>query len=416
MNFGGTSSPIDRGLKNLAKSNIQLKTQLTDQRKQEMFAKRMLRLQQALSEKKIEVAIITDQDNIYYLTGYHDYLHMEFGRPTILIVFSDGKTSLITPAIDENSAQALAKVDRISVWNDGSGNEWREELPATLKGISKIAIETDYIPPPVQVYLNQICNVKAFSDVTPILSNMRMIKSSEELQIARHAGQVANAMVTAGRLAIKDGVPEYEVALATSEAGTRKAADLLRNYYKDDQMSPNIHFLQIMASGKEITKTHHRATNRIMKRGEPVFLCFCGMTNFNRFKLGFDRTFWINEIADKSQADIYQVAIESQKAALEALRPGVTAQSIHAAYATVIKEAGYEYPFRCGRSTGFSFLESPSLVTGDETVIQPGMVFAVDGSVLAPNFRAQIGDSFIITPDGYEALTDHPKTISEVIL
>ncbi len=381
-----------------------------------MFLKNMSRFQQILIKKKIDVAIITDQDNIYYLTGYHDYLHMEFGRPTILLVFSEGKTLLITPAIDQNSAQALAKVDRMSFWNDGSGNEWREELPFALKGISAIAIETDYIPPLVLKYLNQICHSKSFSDVTPILSKMRMIKSAEEIKTARHAGQVANAMMTAGRLAIKDGVPEYEIALATCEAGTRKAADLLRTYYNDDQMSPNIHFLQIMASGQEITKTHHRATNRIMKRGEPVFLCFCGMTNFNRFKLGFDRTFWIGEIADKSQAAVYQIAVESQKAALDALRPGVTAQSIHAAYAKVIKESGYEYPFRCGRSTGFSFLESPSLVTGDNTIIKPGMVLVIDGSVSTPNFRAQVGDSFIITEDGYEALTDHPKTLSQVII
>ena len=58
-------------------------------------------------------------------------------------------------------------------------------------------------------------------------------------------------------------------------------------------MSPQIHFLQIMASGRDITMPHHRASTRIMKRGEPVFMCFCGMTNFHRFKLGFDRTFWI---------------------------------------------------------------------------------------------------------------------------
>ncbi|MCI2399628.1 hypothetical protein [Aliiroseovarius subalbicans] len=33
------------------------------------------------------------------------------------------------------------------------------------------------------------------------------------------------------------------------------------------------------------------AAMRVTRRGEPVFLCFCGMTNFHRFKLGFDRTF-----------------------------------------------------------------------------------------------------------------------------
>jgi len=60
-----------------------------------------------------------------------------------------------------------------------------------------------------------------------------------------------------------------------------------------------------------------------MKRGEPVFLCFCGMTNFHRFKLRFDRTFWIDEIVDKSQETIYQVAVESQAAALSVIRPAV---------------------------------------------------------------------------------------------
>jgi Xaa-Pro aminopeptidase len=181
-------------------------------------------------------------------------------------------------------------------------------------------------------------------------------------------------------------------------------------------MSPNTHFLQIMASGETITKTHHRATTRVMQHGEPVFLCFCGMTNFHRFKLGFDRTFWIGEIADNTQQSVYEVAVASQQAALDALRPGVTAESVHAAYAEVIQSAGYEFPFRCGRATGFSFLESPQLVTGDTTTLQPGMVLAVDGSVSADTFRAQVGDSFVITETGYEALTSHPKAVDEVIL
>ena len=153
-----------------------------------------------------------------------------------------------------------------------------------------------------------------------------------------------------------------------------------------------------------------------MKHGEPVFLCFCGMTNFHRFKLGFDRTFWIGEIKDKAQAAVYEVALESQRAALDKIRPGVTAETAHAAYAEVIQGAGYEYPFRCGRATGFSFLEAPQLVTGDKTVLQPGMVFAVDGSVTSENFRAQIGDSIIITEDGYEAVTDHAKQLEELVL
>lgn len=221
----------------------------------------------------------------------------------------------------------------------------------------------------------------------------------------------------AGRAAIGDGVPEYQVALATSRAGTLKAAELLETHYPDACMSPNTHFLQIMASGREITKPHHRASTRIMRRGEPVFLCFCGMTNFHRFKLGFDRTFWIGRIEDQRQAEIYEVAVASQQAALAALRPGVTAESVHAAYAEVIQAAGFSYPFRCGRATGYSFLEKPELVFGDKTVLRPGMVLAVDGSVsVAKTFRAQVGDSFIVTTEGYEQITHHPNGLADVVL
>jgi len=381
-----------------------------------MFTERMRNFQKSLGDASIDVALITDDDNIYYLTGYYDYLHMEFGRPTILVVHSDGRTLLITPSIDYNAALEHARVDRIAAWNDGAGNEWREELPLAVKGAVTTGIEPDHMPPLVRAYMESLVGAQTLKSVTPLLAEMRMIKSAEELRIARHAGMVANAMMQAGRSAIGDGVAEFEVALAISQAGTRKAAELLDAHYDDKDMSPNTHFLQIMASGETITKTHHRASTRIMKRGEPVFPCFCGMTNFHRFKLGFDRTFWIGEITDPGQAEVYETAVASQKAALAALRPGVTAESVHAAYAEVIRGAGYDYPFRCGRATGFSFLEKPQLVTGDETVLQPGMVLAVDGSVTVDTFRAQVGDSFIITEDGYEPITDHPKSLQDMVL
>ncbi|MFC6637437.1 M24 family metallopeptidase [Sulfitobacter sediminilitoris] len=380
------------------------------------FARRMETFRNRLTDAGIDAALITDDDNVYYLTGYYDYLHMEFGRPTILVVSRDGDSLLITPMIDLVAAESLARVDRIAAWNDGMGAEWRAELPAILKGTASVGLEPDHMPPVVRAFVDEHVGASGLKNVTPILADMRMIKSAEELQLARHAGQVGGAMMAAGRAAIGDGVPEYEVAIATSQAGTRKAAELLAAHYDDADMSPNTQFLQIMASGPEITKTHHRASTRIMRRGEPVFLCFCGMTNFHRFKLGFDRTFWIEEIADSSQAAVYEVAVASQGAALEALGPGVTAESVHAAYSEVIQTAGYEYPFRCGRATGFSFLEHPQLVTGDTTVLQPGMVFAVDGSVSVSDFRAQVGDSFIITEEGYEPITDHPKALEDVIL
>lgn len=382
-----------------------------------MFLNRMTELRRRLADAELDVALITDDDSVYYYTGYYDYLHMEFGRPTILVVPRDGDSLLITPGMELDMARAAALVDRIEPWNDGLGEEWRRTLPGVLRGEGRVAVQSSQMPPIVRAYIDGLVEPARIFDLAGIVSDMRMIKSPEELRLARHAGAVAMAMMDAARSTIDDGMPEFEVALATTAAGTRAAARLLVDHYQDKRMSPQMHFLQIMASGRDITMPHHRATTRIMRRGEPVFMCFCGMTNFHRFKLGFDRTFWIGEIADKTQAAVYRVAVDSQAAALRELRPGVTAESVHAAYAEVIQSAGYEYPFRCGRATGFSFLESPQLVFGDKTVLRPGMVLAVDGSVsVAGSFRAQVGDSFIVTEDGYEQITDHPKELSDVVL
>ena len=178
-------------------------------------------------------------------------------------------------------------------------------------------------------------------NITPIISNLRMIKTNEELKIARHAGEVAMAMMEGAKKTIAHNLPEYEIAIAQSQAGTRKAAELLNTHYDNIDMSPNIHFLPVITSGKDLPRTHLRASTKLIQRGDPVFLCFCGSTNFHRFKLGFDRIFWVEEIRDKEQIQAFEVAVKSQQAALNVLGPGVTAEQVHAAYADTVQSAGY---------------------------------------------------------------------------
>ena len=382
-----------------------------------MFKKNLENLRTSLQKNNIDIAIITDDDSLYYFTGYFDYLHMSFGRPTLLLVPKDSDSVLITPLIDVHLVSKNCPVDKIITWNDGVGDEWREHLPKYIKKNLNIGIEKFKISTLVLNYISSLTEEKFLSNITPTLDSIRMIKTEEELKIAKSAGKVAEAMMNAGKEAIGDNVPEYEVALATSQAGTRKAAEILKNEFDDSNISPLIHFLQIMASGRDLPKTHHRASTKIIKEGDPVFLCFCGMTNFHKFKLVFDRTFWVKEIRDKSQIKTYETAVQSQKAALSVLGPGVKAEDVHAAYADAIQSAGYPYPtFRCGRATGFSMLEDPQLVSGNKTILQPGMVFAVDGSANEETFRAQVGDSFIITENGYDQITNFSKKIEDLII
>ena len=382
-----------------------------------MFKNNLLKLRNKMKENNIDLAVITDDDNLYYFTGYHDFLHMDFNRPTILLVPKDDESTLITPLLDVLLVPEDTPVANVVTWNDSIGDEWREFLPKFIKQNKNIACEKYKINATVSTYLSDLMSGNSMEDITPIISNIRMIKTDEELKIARHAGEVGMAMMEGAKQVIAHNVPEYEIAIAQSQAGTRKAAELLKTHYNNINMSPNIHFLPVITSGKDLPRTHHRASTKLIQRGDPVFLCFCGSTNFHRFKLGFDRIFWVEEIRDKEQIKAFEVAVKSQQAALNVLGPGVTAEEVHAAYAETIQSEGYPYPtFRCGRGTGFSFLEEPQLVVGNKTVLQPGMVFAVDGGASTDNFRAQVGDSFIITKDGYEQITHHSKEIKDLIV
>ena len=63
-----------------------------------------------MEQINVDLAMITDEDNLYYLTRYYDYLHMEFERPTILIISINEGSLLINPSIDENMAKSIAKL------------------------------------------------------------------------------------------------------------------------------------------------------------------------------------------------------------------------------------------------------------------------------------------------------------------
>jgi Xaa-Pro aminopeptidase len=227
----------------------------------------------------------------------------------------------------------------------------------------------------------------------------------------QQAGQVAVAMAEAAVGAIGEGVPEYEVALAVLAGGTRKAAEFLSDDDLERLFSPTIYGLQILQSGPDLSMVHRRSTVRRIKKGDPVYLCFCGIANFKQFKLGFDREFFVGSVTDK-HARIYEVALQAQVAALDMIRPGILAEEVHTTAKEIYRQAGFGPAYRTGRGIGYSFLEKPELKHGDKTPLQAGMTLAVDGGITIPGeFGARVGDSIVVTETGYEYLTPYPKEL-----
>ena len=381
----------------------------------EQAQQRTAEFQSRLRDAGIDLAILTDESSIAYLAGFWGYLSIEFGRPTFLLIRPDAEPQVITPLMESEMVGAMTWVENISTWEDAGENRWENVLARAIgDNPGKIGVELAALPPIVRNWFDDQMPDTRLHNVATLLGEMRMIKSAEEIVVMKQAGEIAGAMMQAAEGALGEGRPEYEAALAVIDAGTRKAAGFLTAKGWEAFISPMIHNLQIMQSGTDTSMVHRRASVKPLAKGDPVYFCFCNMAQFKQYKLGFDRMFFIKELSDEA-AEVQQAAIDAQQAAIAAIRPGVTAESVAEAANEVYRERGYETGYRTGRSIGMAYLESPELKTGDKTVLQAGMTFAVDGGISVDGrLGGRIGDSIAVTADGSDYITEYPRKILTV--
>ncbi|WP_462422052.1 M24 family metallopeptidase [Salinicoccus sp. Marseille-QA3877] len=383
------------------------------------FKSRRSRVIDKLQKQGDAVAVIMNPDYVYYLTGYHGALGIEWGRPNIFIQTVHGESVLIVPVMEEEMAHKQTDITKIIPWTDGIDDEWRPPLKEYLNKYKdeKAAVDYMWMPRVVWDFIGEVISKDRISDIGPEIDKLRSVKDPEEIQVARHAGEVAVEMLKGAMKVAAPGVYEYEVELASKEAGTRHAAKLMEAHYQHVQPFnyPGIGNKQIMSSGSEITMCHHRSGMTKLVHGEPLFICHCGTAEFKNFFVGFDRTLFVGDINDEV-AKMLDVAEEAQKSAIAQIKPGAYAKDVFEAYAGVIEDNGYPIPFRAGRSLGFSYTASPELAKNSEAVIEEGMVFAVDGGTDSDNYRTQVGDSILVTKDGVEYLTEFTKDHNKLIV
>ena len=373
---------------------------------------RLHELQGHMQNAGLDIALLTDESTIAYYAGFWGYLSVEFGRPTFLIVQADGDPTVVTPLMESEMVSAMTWIPDVRTWEDSGQNRWENVLTGIFGTLPpRLGVEKTVLPGLVRNWLERASDSIELTDVSPLIAKMRTVKSPFEIEIMKQAGRVAAAMMSAAQESLAEGVPEYESALAVINAGTRAAAEFLTAKGWEQFVSPMIHNLQIMQSGMDTSMVHRRASVKKLQAGDPVYFCFCNMAQFKQYKLGFDRMFNISHVSTQA-ADVQQAAIDAQQVALGTIRPGVTAEAVAEAANEVYRDRGYAPSYRTGRSIGMAYLETPELKSGDTTVLKPGMTFAVDGGISVDGqYGGRIGDSVVVTTDGFEYLTEYPREV-----
>jgi Xaa-Pro aminopeptidase len=240
-----------------------------------------------------------------------------------------------------------------------------------------------------------------FKDITPFLDAMRVIKSPEEIEVMRRNGRISAEGVKQAMLATRPGGYEYEIEAAAMHV-------VLKNGATGAAYPP------IVGSGPNTCILHYERNDRRVEESDLVLMDFGGLLDY--MCMDISRTWPASGKFTKEQREVYEIALEVQKACIEAYRPGATNEDVQKHVAEVMKKKGLDPR---GQRGGFGHYVG--LCTHDVGPrmerLQEGMVFAIEPGLYYPekNIGVRIEDTVLITQDGCEVLTkDVPKEIDEV--
>jgi Xaa-Pro aminopeptidase len=227
----------------------------------------------------------------------------------------------------------------------------------------------------------------------------RLVKDEWERSLYREGGRRIDAV--AGRLS------EF-VAAGRSERAV--AADIDKAVQAAGFSGPA--FATIVASGPNSARAHVRPTERIIQQGDLVVLDFGG--TLDGYCTDLTRVAAIGPVSDEAQA-LFDAVLEANRAAREAVRPGIDVSVIDQAARQVLVDRGYGAAFShaTGHGIGLEIHESPRVgrVDVDAAVTTaPGMVFTIEPGAYVPGVGgARVEDDVLVTETGSEVLTEAPR-------
>lgn len=353
---------------------------------------RISKLREKIPLKAGQAALITSPVNRRYLSGFKssegwifitpdesyffvDFRYYEAAKKQVsslnVVLTSDFKADLLKIARKH-------QVEKVLIENAGV------TLSDALK-VEKWLKEGD-------VDLNQ---QNALDKVLCLLRTKKAPIETENVKIAQEIAE--NALRKLFPL-IKPGVTEKELAF--------KLEFLLRK-----EGAEAIAFDLIVASGKNSAIPHAEPSDKPIEVGDFVTIDMGAV--HGGYHSDMTRTVAVGAISDE-QRRVYDVALEAQKMAINAVKPGISCKDIDAIARNFIAESGYANCFghALGHGVGLEIHEKPFLSKLSDDILQPGMIITIEpGIYLANAFGVRIEDMLLVTADGHENLTDIEKEL-----
>lgn len=346
-----------------------------------------------MAARKLDAMLITSITNVFYLSGFT-------GSTAAVAVTEDDSYILVDPRY---SIQARA--------------ECPETIVRDYTGKSTIAAAADLInelAPGTAGYEAQHVTVAGFRELKKLtrsgislratggmVEQLRRTKDASEIALIEDAVRIADAAFDVVVRELRHGMTERQVALLIDST--------LRTLGADRESFPTI-----AASGLNSACPHASPTDAILKPHS--FLTMDFGAAYKHYCSDITRTVCIGTPTAK-QREVYQVVLDAQLAAIDAIRPGLPGKDVDAVARDYIASRGYGDCFGhgLGHALGIEVHDGPAFSKSSDAVLEPGMVVTVEPGIYIEGWGGvRTEDDVVVTEDGARILTGATKELLSI--
>jgi Xaa-Pro dipeptidase len=384
------------------------------------FSARCERLLAHIRQEELSGAVLFDNHYVLYYTGFA-FIPTE--RPIAFILNSAGEKALFVPRLELEHARANAQLDRVDHYIEYPYQPHPAEiLGKTLKemGIAPpFAADQDGYPWIFGYRGPRLSEMLGSSprSLAGFIEDQMMIKSPAELNLIRESIKWANLAHVLLQRYTRAGETETSVSRRASTEATLAMLDAIGPIYKAlsaFEDGPGAGYRGQI--GRNAAIPHALANNITFRPGDVLVTgASAPMWGYNS---ELERTMIVGP-ASAEQKRLFDHMVALQDTAFDAIKPGVPCSAVDQAVRDYY-DAHQLMPYwkhHTGHAIGLRYHEGPFLDAGDETLIQPGMVFTVEPGLYDPaqgGFRHS--DTVVVTEEGIEIMTYYPRDLESLTI
>ena len=365
------------------------------------YENRLDNIQRLMRGQKMDAILLTTQVDIEYYTGFKTQFFQSPTRPWYVVIPRDNKPKAIIPKIGE-SGMRQTWLDDIQTWTSPNPtDDGISLLLATIKSLTSkykcLGVpksQESVLRMPLDDYeglINSLSGIE-IKDANKILRQVRLVKSSAEIEKIRHICQLTSQGFIDLIDLLKAGDSERE--------NCQRFKQCLLALGVDD--SPYI----VAGSGKDgYGSIIMGPGDKIIEEGD-LFIIDTGSV-FDSYFCDFDRNFAFDHICDEARK-AYEVVFKATDAGFRASQAGNTTSDVFHAMNDVMQKGGAlgNSVGRLGHGLGLQLTEWPSNTATDNTILKPGVILTLEpGMAYLPGKEMVHEENIVITESGPEWLS-----------